>query len=491
MIDFILKFYSRKVFLDILGDDILGLNSTMMNLLQFLNLAELGIGTAVGFSLYKPLYDNNKDKINEIINLHRCLYQKIGFFIIIGAIILMMFFPLIFEKIDLPLWYPFATFITFLVSVLLSYFINYNQILLSVSQLDYKIQFSYKSWLLIKVLTQIVLVKTPQNPYIWWLIAEMIFSIIASVSLYNTTIKVFPYIKRISDSFSSLKNKNKIIITKIKQVFIHKIAGFALTQTSPIIIYAFISLKYVTLYTNYMVIVTGITMLTNAIFNSTVGAIGNLVAEGNKSSIINVFNEIFTVRFIITILLCFGVAVLSKPFVKLWLGIDYILEDSTVYIISGIMYITISRITVDSFLSAFGQFQDIWSPILETILNIGLSIILGSLFGINGIIGGVLISLVLIVFIWKPIFLFSFGLKINSVRYWLLNMKLFIGTFISFIIWHFAEEHTAIADINSWWEFCYKGGCNILIFCMPLIIYLLFVDTGLNAFIKRIKAQYS
>lgn len=155
------------------------------------------------------------------------------------------------------------------------------------------------------------------------------------------------------------------------------------------------------------------------------------------------------------------------------------------------MYITISRITVDSFLSAFGQFQDIWSPILETILNIGLSIILGSLFGINGIIGGVLISLGLIVFIWKPVFLFSFGLKINCGRYWLLNLKLFIGALISFIIWHFAEEHSTIADINSWWELCYKGCCCVLIFCIPLIIYLLFVDTGLNAFIKRIKAQYS
>ncbi len=73
-VNLLLQFFCRDVFLERLGAEVLGLNTTAGNLLQFLNIAELGIGVAVGFSLYKPLFDKDTQRINEIISLqgHTC-----------------------------------------------------------------------------------------------------------------------------------------------------------------------------------------------------------------------------------------------------------------------------------------------------------------------------------------------------------------------------------------------------------------------------------
>ena len=189
IVNLALQFFSRKVFLDYLGTEILGLNTTAMNLLQFLNLAELGVNAAVGFTLYKPLHDNDIQSVNEIVTLQGRLYRRIAMIIIGGAAVLMCFFPLIFAKIELPLWYAYASFGVLLYSAMLGYFVNYRQIVLTASQQDYKVLYSYKSVMILKVLFQMCAVRYFDNAYVWWLVLEVVFASVASLSLHRMTMK--------------------------------------------------------------------------------------------------------------------------------------------------------------------------------------------------------------------------------------------------------------------------------------------------------------
>ena len=132
-----LSFFSRKIFLDTLGVDFVGLTSTLQNLLGFLNLAELGISTAIGYVLYKPLFEQNKLKINEIISVFGYLYHWIGKIMLLAGGILACFLSLIFSNTGFDLTLIFFVYFSFLISTLIGYFINYKQTLLGADQKNY------------------------------------------------------------------------------------------------------------------------------------------------------------------------------------------------------------------------------------------------------------------------------------------------------------------------------------------------------------------
>lgn len=481
----LLQFFSRKIFLDHLGTEILGLNTTAMNLLQFLNIAELGIASAVGFTLYKPLYDNDIKSINEIVDLQGKLYARIAWIIIIGAGVLMCFFPMIFGKIKLPLWYAYASFGVLLFSALLGYFFNYRQIILSASQQNYKILFSFKSVNMVKIAVQMAAVAWLKDGYVWWLVLEVVFAVIASLSLHRTTMKAFPFLSSSGKRYRELRLKYPEFTTKVKQLFFHKIGNFALTQTSPLIIYAYATLTLVALYGNYLVIVTGITILVGTVFNSINASVGNLVAEGDKAKTLRVFHEMFSLYFFLVSSIIFICYISIPDLITLWIGKEYLLENTTLVIILITLFINLMRYAADAFINAYGLFSDIWSPIAESSINIGFSILFGYFFGINGVLSGVLLSLLVIIVGWKPLFLFlkEFpGEYHNYVKGYLLH--LLIGSVVAVMSWLAVESIPF--NLNSWWGLILKVMTAAAIYCPILLGTLWTARTGIAGFISRI-----
>ena len=482
----VLGFISRKVFIDHLGASILGLNTTAQDILGFLNLAELGVGSAIAFTLYKPLAMNDRQAINEIVAVQGWLYRKIASFVGVGALVIMLFFPLIFKKIELPIWYAYASFIALLYSALLSYFVNYRQILLSANQMEYKITYSYKSVLLLKTLFQIIAICYFSNGYIWWLVIQVIFSTLASLSLNHTIRKEYPYLKKNLDDGKYLKKKYSIIIEKVKQLFVHKIAGFTLTQTSSLIIYGYTTLSMVAIYGNYMLIINSINMMFQSIFSGVTAGIGNLVAEGDKKKILSIFEELFSSRFFCVSILCYCILKLSNPFITIWIGSEYLLQKPTLYVIVGIMYINLTRTTIDAYISAYGLFSDVWAPVLEAIVNISLSILLGYYWGITGIVSGVLISLILVVFLWKPYFVFRKALKISIIVYVKMYLKHIMAFVISYAITVFLISFFSIHADRNFLHWIISAIVNMSIFGIVLLLLLYILTSGMRDFTCRI-----
>lgn len=490
LLNLILQFFSRKIFLDYLGTEVLGLNTTAMNLLQFLNLAELGISSAISYSLYKPLADGNKKAINEIVSVQGFLYRRIALIIIAAAILLMCFFPLFFRKIELPLWYAYATFIVFLVDSLVGYFFNYHQIILTADQKDYKLNYAIQTNRLCKVVLQMVLIVLLPFGYIWWLLLELVSAIISVFAVKFIVHKEYVWLQTSISQGKKLKERYPGIITKTKQLFFHKIGGFVLFQTSPLIIYAYASMTLVAIYGNYMLVITGVTALFNAVFYSTSAGVGNLIAEGDKERIMRVFKELFSARFFMVASVCFGFYILVNSFISLWVGKDYLIDQVSLSILVCILYINLMRNAVDSYIYAYGLFQDVYSPLVEAVLNITLSILLGYFYGLPGILSGVLISLLIVIFLWKPYFLFRFGLKESIRIYFNLYFKhlLLCAFVISWVLWilPFVLKDT-IEDIFDW---ILQAIVIVGIFSSLLLLGLYICEQGMRDFVKRLYCYF-
>lgn len=483
----ILGFFSRKAFFDYLGSEILGLNTTASNLLGFLNLAELGVSAAVGYFLYQPLFNKDYVTLNKLVSLQGWIYRKIAFFLIGASAILMCFFPWIFAKSPLPIWYAYLTFGVLLFGSLLGYFMNYRQIVLYADQKGYKIQESVQGSTIIKTILQILAMTFLPFPFFSWLILELVGAIATATILNYILKKNYPWLQtHISEGRKYLKEYPEVL-KKTGQAFFHRIGGVILGQSSPLIVYGFTSLTTVALYGNYILIVSKVGSLLGSVFSSTGAAIGNLVASKNSARIIRVFWELYDSRMCISIIALLCLYHLTNPFITIWLGKEYCLSNTFLLLYIILNSISMTRTTVDNYLNAYGLYKDIWAPLTEAGLNIGFSIFLGYFWGLNGIITGIIISQFAIISIWKPYFLFRNGFHIHAKEYFLPTLYrygiaggLFLLSYHGFKPLHL-EQISTIKDFIIYTMIV--GLSNLAI--GGITFYLLF--PGTKDFVKRIK----
>jgi O-antigen/teichoic acid export membrane protein len=482
-----LQFFSRKIFLDGLGDSFIGLESTLRSILGFLNLAELGIGTAIGFTLYKPLYNKNELEINKVIALLGLLYRKIGLIVLGVGIIISLFFPLIFADTPFSLLLIYFVFYTLLTSNLLSYFINYHASLFGADQKGYIIQKYFQSFTIIRVLLQVIIVIYYNNFYLY-IALELIFSIIYSIVLRNKIKKIYPWLIINYEEKSSIIKEFPEVIKKVKQVFFHKMSEFVKGGTDNLLIYGLINLQSVALFGNYFLVFSKLNSLIMMAFAGTGSAVGNLIAEDDKENVNKVFWELVSIQFFIAGFFSLTMYYTLDQLILLWLGEKYVLSKIILILFISNFFLMQITATINRFKNAYGLYSDIWAALAEAIINLVVSFTLGSLYGISGVVAGTVSSLFVIGVLWKPYYLFKHGFKKSVFIYWKGLTPILISFALSCLLINFCIETFLSSSYNmsfiNWFIYSCKVSL-LVVFIYGTLLYIF--NKSFRIFWTRIK----
>ena len=483
-----LSFFSRKIFLECLGTEFIGLTGTLGNILGYLNLAELGIGSCVSFFLYKPLEQHDRQQIIEIMAVFKYLYRVIGLIILGSGLLLSLSFPWIFTDTSFGLGLVYFAFFSFLGSALIEYFINYRQLLLAADQKNYIVSSFLQTAQLTKTLLQIYLSYTYKNLYLWVAI-EFLFGLIGCILLNWRISKEYPWMQTKDINGRTLLKKYPGIIKNTKQIFIHQIKDFVLSKSDELFIFAFVSLSMVSIYGNYTIIVTRLSQLFGRALDGVGASVGNLVAENNKEHIINIFWQLSAMRDLITGFLCFSIYLFTEPFIILWLGEDYILNHHILILLVVYLYLSNIRNVVDMFNHSYGLYGDVWAAWTELFINLSITIIGGIHWGIVGILLGKIMSVGIIVTLWKPYYLFTKGIQLPVSIYWKGTLRYHVIIAVSFIVTLIWSHLIPLTPDQNFLQFILFAIANLLVFCLLLAGGFYLCTPGSKVLFQRIKLR--
>lgn len=216
-------------------------------------------------------------------------------------------------------------------------------------------------------------------------------------------------------------------------------------------------------YGNYVLIITRLTSLLGTVLDSVLASVGNLVVENNKSKILKVFWELMAIRYFMAGTICFCIYQLMTPFVTLWLGAQYVLSQSILVILLINLFIMISRGTVDNFNFAYGHYGDVWAAWTEGIINIAVTIVIGYYWGIPGILLGKTVSMIPIIVLWKPLYLFKDGFRESYLYYWKNTIRYYVFFCMAALTVHSLLKIVPIDPFSSYgWWFVYAVICTLL-----------------------------
>ena len=468
----VISFFTRKIFLDQLGAEFMGLTTTVNSLLGFLNLAELGVAASIAYFLYKPLYDDDQDKINETISIMGYLYRLIGSFILAAGVVFSFFLPLVFKATSFAWGIIYLVFYGQLFCSMLGYFINYKaNTIFAADQRQYLVNGYFQLTQFSAMILQAVLAYYTRS-FVIYMVVMIAFAIVNSLILNWKFDKSYPWVvASVQRGKEALKHRPEIMLY-VKRVFIHQIGRYVNSSAMPIIVYGYASLTMVTLYSNYTLLNTKVSNLVYSALSGTEASVGNLIAEGDRKKIFDCYKELYSIKFFVVAFLSICLVHLNSDFIAVWLGTEYVLPAVLVLLICSDFFLNLVRNTTDQFLNGFGLKADIWVPICR-VISLAFIIGAGLRWGLVGILTVPVVVQLTLMHIWKPYYLFRSGMQLPFGKYW----KLLLVNLLPFVIAYgvsvmltrqlgFGEELT-----TTWRTFLLKA----ISFSIPLFLIALFL----------------
>lgn len=424
----LVSFVCRTVFIYILGAEYLGISGLFTNVLGLLSFSELGIGTAINFSLYKPIADNDREKIKSLMQLYKKAYQGISIIVAVFGLILLPFLQYLVNS-DIPLHNIRLFYLIFLFNTVSSYFVSYKTSFVSAIQKDYVVtNLNTIGQITIYIIQIIGMIVFPF--YIVYLLIQAIVGVIQKVLTVVYINKKYPILTE--KNINPLdKNTKKDIFKNVKALIIHKVGDVAVHQTDNIIISVFLNTLTVGLMSNYTTLNTMIEKFTNSIFNGFTASIGNLIAKETKDKQEEIFDVYDFLGFWIYGFVFIAFVTLSQPFITLWIGKKMLIDNITIWLYFFTIYLAGQSLTVYNFKSAAGKFnEDKWVAFVQAIVNLVVSIVAVKIIGLPGVYIGTLVQR-LIVNIVRPRIVYKYVLERKSSKYFL---RFIFRTILMFLI---------------------------------------------------------
>ncbi|MFQ6819633.1 MAG: lipopolysaccharide biosynthesis protein [Blautia sp.] len=424
----VLSFISRTIFVRTLSTEYLGLNGLFTNILSFLSLAELGVGSALNYTLYKPIKENDIERIKSIMNLYKKLYNAIGIIVLVIGFAITPFLKFFIKEVPDNISYISLYYILFVLNSGLSYFYTYKRALIICNQEEYLSYIITTVCRIFLTVSQIVILLTLKS-YMLYLLMAIVFTLVENIAISYISEKKYPYIgernvEPLPKDYTDRVKKNVIAL------LFHKIGSAVVFSTDNIIISKFVGLTAVGLYSNYTLIVNSINNILAKVFGTLTASTGELIVSSNKRHMEQIFYDMLFANMWIygwcgVCFLC-----LIQPFIVLWLGNEYLMGTSVLIIIVLNFYITGMRKTVWVFKDAAGIYkQDQIKPVVEAMINLIVSIPLAIQMGVSGVLIGTIASNVLWAFWYEAFVLYKYCFE-SSMKSYVKKQLIYFGVWI-------------------------------------------------------------
>ncbi len=426
VINTLVSFVSRTFFVKYLGPEFLGLNGLFTEVVMMLSLAELGVGMAINYSLYKPIHEGDYNKINQLMSLFKKTYDLISLIIFILGVCILPFIHLIVNGTGFSLSYIRLVFFLFVVNTSVSYLFSYNTSFITADQKQYVVSLATAAMKLLFTVFMIVVLILTQN-YILYLILVIVQTLTTNLLIAHYVSKKYPYI----DYKSKLPEEEKYkVFRDIKNIFIKRVSGVVTSSTTNVLISTIVNTIQVGFYSNYVMVFSVVRTLNKQFSNGIKASIGDLTVSENSEKCIQVLRNLTFLFFVFSFIICSGLCSLCSDFISMWLGQDYVLTEIVVYIAIAILFIDICSEPLWQYLEVSGLFkQDRNIAILGSTINLAVAIIFGYKIGMVGIFMGTICSQ-LIQIVLKSKLLFNYMFLSSCRSYILFIFKMFMAFII-------------------------------------------------------------
>ncbi|WP_240418168.1 lipopolysaccharide biosynthesis protein [Paenibacillus periandrae] len=415
VISAIMGFMVRTVFIYTLGIEYLGVDGLFTSILIMLSLANLGFDTAIVYSLYKPLAENDINRIQALMNLYQKAYRRIGIIILLIGLSLLPFLPNLMNG-ETTISNITIIYLLFLSNSVLSYYFVYKQSIIIADQRNHIISKIHTVFTIVSNIAQIIVLVSIGN-YIVVLSTQIAFRVIENVYVANKANQLYPYLATKNNATLS-KEDRKLFFENLYALMLYKISGVVISGTDNIIISKFVGIVWVGVYSNYLLIISTLNTLLGYLFYSITASVGNLNVNENAEKKYFVFRVLNFANFWIYGFCVVSLWSLINPFINIWLGDKYVFEKYIVFAILLNFFTAGMQNASTTFRDTTGLFKrGKYRPIIAAIINVVVSIILVQKMGIAGVLLGTVISRFCTYFWYDPYVIFRFVFKRSVMSY--------------------------------------------------------------------------